>query len=147
MERPVAKLSAKKIGPYKVLRKEGSHAFKLELPHTLRVHPVFHTSLVSLKKEDPFGRDPPQPPAEVTPDGEEEYEVEKILDSRKRRNQIQYLVHWKGYGPKSNTWEPLEHLDTAMGAVRKFHRENPQALRHPDLEEGVVSRAHRCRRH
>ncbi|QRV91972.1 Transposon Tf2-12 polyprotein [Ceratobasidium sp. AG-Ba] len=146
-ERPVAKLSAKKIGPYKVLKKEGTHAFKLDLPHTLKVHPVFHTSLVSLKKEDPFGRDPPQPPAEVTPEGEEEYEVEKILDSRKRCNQVQYLVHWKGYGPESNTWEPLEHLDTAMGAVRKFHRENPKALRHPDLEEGVVSRARRRRRH
>ncbi|QRV77936.1 Retrotransposable element Tf2 protein [Ceratobasidium sp. AG-Ba] len=72
-----------KIGPYKVLKQEGTHAFRLELPHTLRVHPVFHTSLISLKKEDPFSRDPPQPPAEVTPDGEEEYEVEKILDSRK----------------------------------------------------------------
>ncbi|QRV78837.1 Retrotransposable element Tf2 protein [Ceratobasidium sp. AG-Ba] len=34
-ERPVAKLAAKKIGPYKVLKKEGTHAFKLELPHTL----------------------------------------------------------------------------------------------------------------
>ncbi|QRV83751.1 Retrotransposable element Tf2 protein [Ceratobasidium sp. AG-Ba] len=146
-EGPVAKLSAKRIGPYRVLKKEGTHAFKLELPHTLKVHPVFHTSLISLKKEDPFGREPPQPPAEVTPDGEEEYEVEKILDSRKRRNQVQYLVHWKGYGPESNTWEPLEHLDTAMGAVRKFHRNNPKALRHPDLEEGVVSRANRTRRH
>ncbi|QRV85329.1 Retrotransposable element Tf2 protein [Ceratobasidium sp. AG-Ba] len=146
-ERPVAKLSAKRIGPYKVLKREGTHAFRLELPHTLRVHPVFHTSLISLKTEDPFGCDPPQPPAEVTPDGEEEYEVEKILDSRKRQNQIQYLVHWKGYGPKSNTWEPIEHLNTAMGAVRKFHRDNPRALRHPDLEEGVVSRANRTRRH
>ncbi|QRV91922.1 Transposon Tf2-12 polyprotein [Ceratobasidium sp. AG-Ba] len=53
-EQPVAKLAAKKIGPYKVLKKEGTHAFKLKLPHTLRVHPVFHTSLVSLKKEDPL---------------------------------------------------------------------------------------------
>ncbi|QRV88426.1 Retrotransposable element Tf2 protein [Ceratobasidium sp. AG-Ba] len=138
-ECPVAKLSAKRIGPYKVVKKEGTHAFRLDLPHTLLVHPVFHTSLVSLKREDPFGREPSQPPAEVTPDGEEEYEVERILDSKKRRNQVQYLVHWKGYGPESNTWEPLEHLDTAMGAVRKFHRENPRAIRHPDLEEGVVS--------
>ncbi|QRV96944.1 Retrotransposable element Tf2 protein [Ceratobasidium sp. AG-Ba] len=52
-ERPTAKIVAKKIGPYKVLKKEGTPAFKLKLPHTLRVHPVFHTSLVSLKKEDP----------------------------------------------------------------------------------------------
>ncbi|QRV79945.1 Transposon Tf2-1 polyprotein [Ceratobasidium sp. AG-Ba] len=146
-EQPVAKLSAKKIGPYKVLKKEETHAFKLELPHTLQVHPIFHTLLISLKKNDPFGQDPLQPPAEVTPDGEEEYEVEKILDSQKQQNQVQYLVHWKGYSLESNTWEPLEHLDTAMGVVQKFHRENPQAIQHSDLEEGVVSQATRHHRH
>ncbi|QRW09789.1 Transposon Tf2-12 polyprotein [Ceratobasidium sp. AG-Ba] len=146
-ERPVAKLSAKKIGPYKVVKKEGTHAFKLELPHTLKVHPTFHTSLISLKKDNPFGRDPPQPPAVVTPEGEEEYEVEKILDSRQHRNRVQYLVKWKGYGPETNTWEPLEHLNNALTAIYKFHKENPRSIRHPDLEEGVVSRAKRPRQH
>ncbi|QRV89789.1 Retrotransposable element Tf2 protein [Ceratobasidium sp. AG-Ba] len=52
-----------------------------------------------------------------------------------------------GFHPRFSTWEPLEHLDTAMGAVQKFHRENPKALRHPDLEEGVVSQANRRCRH
>jgi len=29
---------------------------------------------------------------------EEEYEVEEVRKHRKRRREIQYLVHWKGYG-------------------------------------------------
>ncbi|QRV80824.1 Retrotransposable element Tf2 protein [Ceratobasidium sp. AG-Ba] len=144
-ERPVSKLSARRIGPYKVIKKEGTHAFKLELPHTLKVHPMFHTSFISLKKDDPYGRDPPQPPPVVTPEGEEEYEVEKVLDSCQRRNQVQYLIKWKGYGPESNTWEPLEHLGNALASVQKFHKDNQRSARHPNLEEGVVSRANRRR--
>ena len=38
------KLAPKYYGPYKVLQKIGSMAYKLELLTTLRVHPVFHVS-------------------------------------------------------------------------------------------------------
>ena len=38
------KLSPKYYGPYKVLQKIGTMAYKLELPTSSRVHPIFHVS-------------------------------------------------------------------------------------------------------
>ena len=41
------KLSPKYYGPYKVLQKFGSMAYKLEFPAYSRVHPVFHVSCLN----------------------------------------------------------------------------------------------------
>ena len=38
------KLSPKYYGPYKVLQKIGTMAYKLELPASLQVHPISHVS-------------------------------------------------------------------------------------------------------
>jgi len=43
---------------------------------------------------------------------DEEYEVENILDKRKRGGGTEYLIKWLGYeDPSNNTWEPVENLD------------------------------------
>ena len=61
----------------------------------------------------------PEPvPLEVEgEDRAEEFEVERILDKRVARNRVEYLVHWRGYGPESNTWEPLKDLGNARDLV------------------------------
>ena len=45
-------------------------------------------------------------------DGEEEYEVEKIIDMKQmgRRRKTYYLVKWKGYPTSDNSWEPQENI-------------------------------------
>ena len=66
-------------------------------------------------------------PAVLTPDGEEEYEVERILVSRMMRRKLEYYVTWKGYGAEENSWEPKTHLANAPEKVAEFHRLHPEA--------------------
>src|SRR3954463_552135 len=95
-QRPTRKLQARFIGPYTIIDKVSPVAYKLELPPSLSVHPVFHVSLLRTYTApstvtDHISTSPSLPPA-VTVDGHEEYEVERILDSRRRCNVLEYLV-------------------------------------------------------
>jgi hypothetical protein len=129
--RPSRKLSHRRLGPYPVERRVGRYAYRLTLPPSMRrLHPVFNVVKLTLAPDDPIpGRrqDPPPPPELV--DGEEEYLVEKILNSRMFRRKLQYLVKWEGYGVEHNSWEYSENVDNAMEKVAEFHARNPAAPR------------------
>ena len=60
----------------------------------IKVHLVFYVSLLKLCKGSNYPDK--HPPPEVI-SNEEEYEVEKILDSHCQCGHVQYLVKWKGY--------------------------------------------------
>ena len=55
---------------------------------------------------------------------ENEYEVEKILDSRVTKNKKQYKVKWFGYPESEYTWEPIDHLKSCQKLVDKYEQRN-----------------------
>ena len=55
-------------------------------------------------------------------DREEEYEVEKIINKRKRYGRWEYLVRWKGYMAKEDSWEREVNLKNAKEAVEEYER-------------------------
>ena len=122
-KRPSSKLDHKRIGPYKVKRQINGNAYELELPNDMRIHPVFHVSLLSPANLDPERVSPK--PMPVIIDGNEEFEVEEVLDSRIHRKRLQYRVAWVGYGPEYNTWEPSSNLENASAKVQAFHARYP----------------------
>ena len=50
----------------------------------------------------------------------EEWEVEKILNKKKVRGVMKYLVQWKRFTVENNIWEKEEDLENAKEAVVKF---------------------------
>jgi len=46
--------------------------------------------------------------------------VEKICDVRCHNDVEEFLVKWKGFGVKSNTWEPRQNLGNAEEAIEEF---------------------------
>lgn len=124
--RPSDKLDYRRLGPFKIVAPVGTRSFRLDLPASMsRIHPVFHVSLL-----EPFhantisGRQaPPPPPIEV--EGQIEYEVEAILDSRWRYRKLQYFVDWKDCTPDERTWEPADHVAHCDELIAEFHRRFP----------------------
>ena len=81
--RPSHKLFEKYLGPFEILAKAGTHSYTLRLPDTIcSVHPVFHVSMLepATPNEIPNRVQSPPPPVEVQ--GELEYEISEVLDSK-----------------------------------------------------------------
>lgn len=130
--RPSKKLDHKRLGPFKIIERISSSAFRLELPHAMRfLHPVFHASLLTPHRQNniPNRHQPPPPPVEL--EGHTEYEVIAILDSKRVRNKLRYLVRWAGYenSSESETWEPAENVANSHELVDLFHSKYPQKPR------------------
>ncbi|KAF8757305.1 hypothetical protein RHS01_04137 [Rhizoctonia solani] len=66
--------------------------------------------------------DPRRTTSPETIEGEEEYEVEQIIDSKRQRGKWFYLIKWKGYGPKDNSWEPEELLEHSQEEIQRFNK-------------------------
>ena len=123
--RPSKKLDYRYLGPFEISEKISTHAYRLALPSEMRIHDVFHVQLLERFTENTIpGRTQP-PPAPIEVEGQEEYEVEAVLDSKidKRRQQSrQYLVKWLGYN--ETTWQNLSDLSNAMDLVHAYHQKH-----------------------
>jgi chromatin segregation and condensation protein Rec8/ScpA/Scc1 (kleisin family) len=79
----------------------------------MKIHDVFHVDLLTpFVETSEYGQAYPQPPPELI-DGEEEYEVEEILNDRikpRMQNQMQYYMKWKGYSQSENSWVNAKDL-------------------------------------
>jgi hypothetical protein len=124
-QRPSKKLDVKNLGPFEVLEKVGPTSYRLKLDEGMKIHPVFHSNLLRLDPENPLPGQVIAPPEPIEIDGEPEYEVEKVLDSRIRHGRVQYKVAWIGYPPDSS-WYDADNLANSPDAVREFHAAYPR---------------------
>ncbi|SOV04857.1 uncharacterized protein UDID_17215 [Ustilago sp. UG-2017a] len=126
--RPTKKLDYHRLGPFSVSEIISSHAYRLQLPPSMKIHNVFHVDRLEpyVANTIPNRVQPPPPPVEIESDLE--YEVKQILDSKvdhRYRDPLFYLVRWVGYGPDHNSWEPASNLTHASNLITEFHTANP----------------------
>jgi hypothetical protein len=131
INQPTAKLAPRRHGPFKIIQVMSAVNYRLELPTQWNIHPVFHIDLLTPYWETIMhGPNFTRPTPELI-DGEEEYSVEKILDSRHfgRGRRLQYLVKWEGYPDADNMWVDKDDV-FADDKVQEFKNSNPDTATH-----------------
>ena len=137
IDRPSVKLAPKRYGPFKIGKTLSPITYQLELPPQWKIHNVFHADLLTPYHETELhGPNFTRPPPDLI-DGEEEYEVEEIVQSRKygRQCKVQYLIKWKGYPDSENQWVDWDDIH-ADEALADFKKKNPNAISH--IKEGAT---------
>ena len=115
-KRPSDKLDHTKLGPFKIQDKLGPVTFRLELPKGMRIHPVFHISLL-----EPAPDNARTGPIHIDEETQEPlYEVDKIMGHKEAPDGRHYLIHWQGYQHSEDTWEPENHLTHDL--VQDYHQ-------------------------
>ena len=145
--RPCGKLDYQQLGPFVINGKINDVAFRLDLPAHMRIHPVFHSSLLKLYHGCSIPDRVVLPPPSIQLDNGPEYEVATILDSKIVCNKLYYLVDWLGYSPSDRTWEPLDNVANAQTVFQEFHQrylEKPGPLQNATrgtrrFKRGIVS--------
>jgi transposase InsO family protein len=116
------KMKPKREGPFLITEVLGPVTYRLQLPASWRIHNVFHAALLRLYKENEiYGENFTEPPPELE-EGEEIYEVETILNHRKRGRGYQYFIKWRGYPITDASWEP-EHAFSNDGDTLSKYKE------------------------
>jgi hypothetical protein len=81
-KRPSRKLDYQQLGPFKIIAQVNPVSYRLELPPTMHIHPVFHVSMLEPYKKSQIPNRILLPPPPIEIDHDVEYEVDEILDSR-----------------------------------------------------------------
>ncbi|XP_035546570.1 uncharacterized protein LOC118348624 [Juglans regia] len=106
------KLAPRYYGPFQVIQKIGTVAYKLDLPSSSKIYPVFHVSSLKKKQDDHISPSPTLPPVVV--EGSVQPEPELILDKRIKKlgnhASFEVLVKWLGAFLEDSSWESLWKL-------------------------------------
>jgi len=119
--RRTEKLMERFVGPYKMKKIVSSNTVELELPNTIKIHPVVNISKIHRYIRQVEGQRKEQP-APIIIEGEEEWKVERILNKQWVREKDKYLVRWKGFTAESDTWEGRENLENMKETIKEYEK-------------------------
>jgi len=132
MTRPSKKLLEKYLGLFNIIAQAGPLSWTLCLPDSMRaVHPVFHVSMLEPSIPNTIPDRVQTPLLPVMVDGELEYEISEILNSKLDNRQclckLLYLVKWSGYEgtDEETSWLLATELGNSPELINHFHHQYP----------------------
>ncbi|KAI1002735.1 hypothetical protein K3495_g5467 [Podosphaera aphanis] len=143
-EHAYSHLDWKNLGPFRIAEVVSSHSYRLYLPEDLNsIHPVFHTSLLRPDPGNPLPgqSNAPNPPIEVDEFGEDLFEVDAVIGSRRHKSRG-FEYHVKYTGDMKTLWQPLPdivsgNLSESLSIYYLKHPRRPK----PSSEEIAEARA------
>jgi len=91
----------------------------------MKIHPVFHISLLEPYKLSTIPGRTREPPPPIVINDENEWEVEEILDSKLRYGKLWYKIRWTGHSVSKDSWQPASDAENAPDLVKQFHIRYP----------------------
>jgi len=128
------------------LKKHGISC-KLSLPESIKIHDVFHPSLLSKDPNNPIeGQEPAEPLPIVATEGDDDAEwlVDEILAIRKQNRTLKVQAKWNGY-ERDETWYPIENFRSSIDLLADFYNSHPEAPK-PSWYEDELTNADRADR-
>jgi len=84
------------------------------------IHPVFHASKLTTYSKPTIYEQKTVPPSPIQIKGQEEWEVEKILQHCQRYGKNEYLIQWKRFNQGEDIWESEENLENAYNKLQEY---------------------------
>jgi len=112
------KLLPRFYGPFRISEVVSPVAYRLELPKTIKIHPVVHISHLKAYADgsDVFPERPAYkaPPLPQVIEDEEYFSIEAFRNHKRKRGRLWFQVKWLGYGEEENTWLSAKQLQEDM---------------------------------
>ena len=122
------------IGPFKVLEKFSKLAYKIELPRNLKIHTVFHVSI--LKKF--LGNSKNVDDLKDVIEEPTEYNIEKIIGKRIKDGQVYYLVSYDSVDTHEDEWINAHELKNYKKLIDDFENADFWVENSPKRREDVI---------
>ena len=133
------------MGPYGIEEVVLSNAMKLWLPSSMRIHLVVNVNrIVWYREQVKRQKKEKEKPVEV--DRVKEWEIERILNKKKIRGIEKYLVQWKGFTAKHDSWVKKEELGNTKAVLEDFEERIEAEIRRQEKLDRAEERDFRRRK-
>lgn len=136
------KLTPRFVGPFRVLERIGSQAYRLALPEKYsRLHNVFHVSRLEPWTRREGEADEQLPMPDLDEEEDDEWEVESVKDYKTKKGVKYFLVKWKSWPAEYNQWVAEDDMD-APKLIADYEKSQRKRSRVTDEPRASKRRGH-----